>query len=69
MKNPVFHGRSKHIRTKFHFIPQSVEDGDVCPGYVCSEDQLADILTKALPKARFEKLRDKIGMSVVGAQA
>jgi hypothetical protein len=46
-----------------------VEDGDVCPGYVCSEDQLADILTKALPKARFEKLREKIGMSVVGAQA
>jgi hypothetical protein len=69
MKNLVFHGRSKHIRTKFHFIRQSVEDGDVCPGYVCSEDQLADILTKALPKARFEKLRDKIGMLVVGAQA
>jgi hypothetical protein len=69
MKNPVFHGRSKHIRARYHFIRQSVEDGEIHPGYVCSKEQFTDILTKALPKARFEELRAKIGMCLVGAQA
>jgi hypothetical protein len=39
-----------HTRTRFHFISQSVEDGDVHPVHICSEDQLTDVLTKALPK-------------------
>jgi hypothetical protein len=69
MKNLVFHDRSKRIHTRFHFIRQSVEDDDIQPGYVCSEEQLADLLTKALQRARFEELREKIGMCLVGAQA
>jgi hypothetical protein len=34
MKNPVFHDRSKHIRMRYHFICQSVEDDDVHPNHV-----------------------------------
>jgi hypothetical protein len=68
MKNLVFHDRSKYIRTRYRFIRQVVEEGDIQPGYVCSEEQLADILTKALPKARFEELRAKIGMCFTRAQ-
>jgi hypothetical protein len=68
MKNPIFHGRSKHTRIRYHFIRQPVEDGDIYPVHVSEEDQLADILTKALPKAKFEKLRGKIGMCYIGAQ-
>jgi hypothetical protein len=56
MKNPVFHDRSKHICTTYHFIGQVVEEGDIQLGYVCSEVQLVDILTKAIPKARFKEL-------------
>jgi hypothetical protein len=69
IKNPIFHDRSKHIRTNYHFIRQSVEEGDIHPIHVCGEEQLADILTKALLKARFEDLRGKIGMCFVKAQA
>jgi hypothetical protein len=69
VKNPVFHDRSKHIRMRYHFICQSVEDGDVHPKHVCTEDQIADLLTKALPKGRFEELLGQICMVLVGAQA
>jgi hypothetical protein len=46
MKNHVFHDKSKHIRTRYHFIRQSVEDGEIHPDHISSEEQLADILTK-----------------------
>jgi hypothetical protein len=55
IKSPVFHDRSKHIRLRYHFIHQSVE-GDIHPVHICSEEQLVDILTKALPRVRFEEL-------------
>nr|GFA11982.1 ribonuclease H-like domain, reverse transcriptase, RNA-dependent DNA polymerase [Tanacetum cinerariifolium] len=29
MKNPVFHGRSKHIDTKYHFIRECIERDDI----------------------------------------
>jgi len=29
MKNPVFHGRSKHIDTRFHFIRREIERGGI----------------------------------------
>jgi predicted solute-binding protein len=57
MKNSIFHDKSKDIRMRYHFIQQSMEDGDVHSYYVSSEDQLAGILTKALPKAIFEDLQ------------
>jgi hypothetical protein len=56
MKNLVFHDRSKHIRLRYHFIRQSVEDGDIHPDHICNEEQHTDILTKTLPKVRFEEL-------------
>jgi hypothetical protein len=65
-KNPVLHDRSKHIDTKFHFIRQCVEDGRICLDYVRTHEQMADILTKSLGRARFCELRDKIGVVRLG---
>ena len=28
-KNPVMHGRSKHIRVRFHFLRDLVQDGEI----------------------------------------
>ena len=38
MKNPVFHGRSKHIDTKFHFIRECVEEGPIEVDFTCTEE-------------------------------
>ncbi|PWA84739.1 zinc finger, CCHC-type [Artemisia annua] len=53
MKNPVFHGRSKHIDTKYHFIRECVEREDLHVEFISGEYQKADILTKALPNINF----------------
>ncbi|CAM8902934.1 unnamed protein product [Rhodiola kirilowii] len=36
MKNPVFHGRSKHIDTRHHFIRECVERGQIKVEHVSS---------------------------------
>jgi hypothetical protein len=62
VKNPVFHDRSKHIQTRYHFIRQCVDDGDIDVQFVRTEDQLSDIMTKALGRVQFEELRHRIGI-------
>jgi hypothetical protein len=61
-KNPVFHGRTKHIKIKFHFIREVQQSNEVMLIHCSSEEQLADIFTKPLPKERFETLRQMIGI-------
>jgi hypothetical protein len=38
-KNPVFHDRSKHIRTKYHFIRECLEEGSIKANYIVTTDQ------------------------------
>ncbi|KAI3724748.1 hypothetical protein L2E82_36536 [Cichorium intybus] len=66
MKNPVFHGRSKHSNMRFHFIRDCVERGEISVAYVRSEEQRADILTKALPKLKFAEMRKLLGVKDLG---
>jgi hypothetical protein len=61
-KNPVLHKRSKHIKMKFHFIRECVDQGEISLKVVSTADQLADILTKALAKVRFQDLWGRIGV-------
>ncbi|KAK2976645.1 hypothetical protein RJ640_008181 [Escallonia rubra] len=61
-KNPVFHDRSKHINTWYHFIRESIAKKEVQVKFVKSEDQVADIFTKPLKREAFEKLRSQLGM-------
>lgn len=63
-KNPVFHDRSKHIETRFHFVRNCVEEGKISVNHVSTEDQLADILTKALGRIKFQEMKSKIGIQV-----
>ena len=47
-KNPVAHGRSKHIETRFYYLRDQVYNGRLRLDFCTSADQLADILTKSL---------------------
>lgn len=62
MKNPVFHGRSKHIDTRYHFIRECVESGQILIEFVRSEEQRADAMTKGLPAAKLATARHLLGV-------
>lgn len=62
MKNPVFHGKSKHINTRYHFIRECVERGQVRVEFVRGDLQHADILTKALARIKFKEMRELLGV-------
>lgn len=61
-KNPVSHGRSKHIETRFHFIRDQVNKGNIEVVFCRIEEQAADVLTKSLKVDRFKQLRRMLGV-------
>lgn len=65
-KNSVFHGRSKHIDVRYHFIRECIGRGEVVVKHVSGENQKADLLTKALFAVRFERLRNLLGIKALG---
>lgn len=62
VKNPEYHKRTKHIDIRYHFIRQKYEEKLFQLKFVPTNAQLADILTKALCKEKFVKLRNEIGI-------
>ena len=56
-KNPVMQKRTKHIDVKYHFVRERVEDETDELHYCPTEFMEADLLTKALSKAKVEQHR------------
>eukprot|EP00253_Pinus_taeda_P002863 PITA_02863 len=61
-ENPVFHDKSKHIGIKYHFIRDYVQKGDVKLEYIPTNEQVAYILTNALPRGKHVYFREKMGV-------
>ncbi len=57
---PKMRPRTKHLNIKYHFFRQFVEDGSLQVEHIPGEDQMADVLTKPLEEASFQKHRRAI---------
>lgn len=54
-ENPVKHRANKHIDVRHHYVRDLVMQGQLAVVWTSSEDMVADVLTKALPRSRYEK--------------
>jgi hypothetical protein len=61
-KNHVLHKKSKHLDTRFHFIRELVNNGDIALQFSGSRDHLVDIFTKPLGKSIFYFQRQHLGI-------
>jgi len=59
-KNHRINNRSKHIDTHYHHVCKRLEAGTFDLMYVPTEDNVADLFTKNLPKPRHHELVEKI---------
>ena len=62
-KNAVMHGKSKHIRVRYHFLRELTKESFVKLVYYSTEEQLADIMTKPLKMTSFQRIREAFGMT------
>jgi hypothetical protein len=60
--NPVYHVRTKHIEVHYHFIREKVLAKEIDHIHVSTEDQVADIFTKALGTNKVRKFRKMFGV-------
>ena len=60
--NPIFHDMSKNIEIWYHFICDMVQKGAVELQYISTDDQTADVLTKPLPRVKFEYFHGGLGL-------
>ena len=58
MANNPTSGRAKHIDIKYHFVKEARERGVVNFKYVHTSEQAADLMTKALAKAKVVQFRN-----------
>ncbi|KAH9754884.1 Integrase catalytic domain-containing protein [Citrus sinensis] len=61
-KNPAHHERTKHIDVKLHFIINEVSKGVIKIVKVHTNDNLADMLTKVVLKAKFKACLNMAGV-------
>lgn len=64
MKNPIFRAHTKHIEVHYHYIRDQVLKKEIELLYCPINEQIVDILTKALTKDKFEKFQTSLGVMV-----
>jgi hypothetical protein len=62
---PEFHAKSKHLDAKYHWIREKVDQKVLDTRRVNTKDNLADVLTKPLPRVAFEDFVARLGMGGV----
>ena len=61
--NAVLHDRTKHVEVDKHFIKEKLENRLIVMPYIPTVEQVANILTKGLPKKQFDDFVSKLAMN------
>lgn len=64
-KNPVNHGRAKHIDIKYHHIRDEIKRSELYLESYETSNMLANIMTKRLPEPRHKDMTATFGLQRV----
>ena len=64
-KEFIFHKRTKHIKIHFNSIRHQVSEGDIEICKIHTDLNIADPLTKPLPRAKHDQHQDSIGIRII----
>jgi len=62
INNPVYHARTKHIEVHYHFIKEKILAKEIDLIHVSTENQIANIFTKALGTDKLRKFRKMLSV-------
>lgn len=63
VKNPAFHSRTKHILHQVSFLTRHCARGSIEIKHCGTKEQVANIMTKALPFGKPEYFRSQMGVT------
>lgn len=61
-EDPLLHTRVKHVDIKYHFLRERVQSKELELRYINTNDNVADLFTKALDHKKFIRLRTLLGL-------
>ena len=61
--NATYHARTKHINIYYHYICEKVASNEASLTYVTSKDNIAGIMTKAIPLENHNELKELLGIT------
>ncbi|GKE85047.1 hypothetical protein Tco_1558789 [Tanacetum coccineum] len=67
--NPVYHSKTKHIAIRHHFIRDAYEKKLIQVLKIHTDDNVADLLTKAFNVSSYLGFRESLGRAIDGTEA
>lgn len=64
-KDPKFHARTKYIGVEHHWIREQIRNEQIELQYISTKKQVADGMTKPLPKDAFFTFRNLLGLELI----
>ncbi|MCO5587822.1 hypothetical protein L7F22_041774 [Adiantum nelumboides] len=61
-RNPFFYARTKHIEVHYHYVRKRLSAREISLAYVPTQDNLANLFTKALSRKKLEAFRKALGL-------
>ncbi|MCO5600088.1 hypothetical protein L7F22_054196 [Adiantum nelumboides] len=61
-RNPIFHARTKHIEVHYHYVRERLSAGEMSLAYVPTQDNPANLFTKALSHEKLEAFCKALGL-------
>ena len=63
-KNSMYHSRTKHIDVRYHWLRLAIEEQMLQLDKVHTDDNVADMLTKVVPREKLELCAKLAGMEI-----